>query len=144
MRGLPTLIRLAKHDLDERRRTLAELQDRQDRFRVEAALTEARLEGEKLNAREAGQVAFAFTGFMHAALAERDRLLAEAERMNPEVDAALEVVRAAYEEVKRLEMVEEAERLAERERLEKLERQALDEAGMDRHVRARREAGSGE
>jgi len=139
MRGLPTLIRLAKHELDERRRVLAELQDRQDRFRMEAALTEARMEGERLVAREAGPVAFAFTGYMHAALAERDRLLEEAERMGLEVDAALDVVRAAYEEVKRLEMVEEAARLAAREKLEKTELQALDEVGMDRHSRRRRE-----
>lgn len=139
MRGLPTLIRLARHELDERRRRLGELQGQQDKLRMDAALVEARLEAERLNAQEAGQVAFAFGSYMNVALAHRDRLLEQAEAMNPEIAAALDVVRTAFEEVKRLELVEEAERREARRKEEAAERLALDEVGLQRHLRRGRD-----
>ena len=48
------------------------------------------------------------------------------------------MVRQAFEEVKRLEMVEEAERLAERRKAEAVERAALDEISLERYQRRRR------
>lgn len=144
MRGLPTLIRLARHELDERRRALAEVQGRQDKMRMDAAILEARLEAEGAVAQEAGPMAFAYIDYMRAALAERDRLNREADGLQPEVDKALEVVRQAFEEVKRLEMVAEAERLAERQKAEAAERAALDEVSLERYQRRRRSERDGD
>lgn len=143
MRGLPTLIRLARHELDERRRRLSDLYAQQDRLRMEAATTMARVEAERQNAREAGQVAFAFGSYLSAALDQRDRLLAEADRMEPKIAHAMEQVRGAFEEVKRLETLQEALEEEERRRLEEAERRDLDEIGLQRHVRRERQQGEG-
>ncbi|MEQ8347720.1 MAG: hypothetical protein RIB84_19470 [Sneathiellaceae bacterium] len=140
MRGLSTLIRLAKHELDERRRRLGELQAHQDEFRMKAAVLEARLEAEGVVAQQAGPMGFSFIEYMRVVLKQRDELLKAANGLQPEIDAAVDVVREAFEEVKRLEMVEEAEQREARRKEEAAERNDLDEIGLQRHERRRREA----
>lgn len=139
MRGLTTLIRLAKHELDERRRRLTDLQTHQDEFRMKAAVLEARVEAEGVVAQQAGPMGFSYIEYMRVALAQRDELLKAANGLQPEVDAAVDQVREAFEEVKRLEMVEEAELREARRKAEAAERNALDEVGLQRHERRRRD-----
>lgn len=134
MRGLNGMIRLAKWQLDEKQRQLADLDAMRESLREKAATLAAEVNAEQAAA-STGDAAFAYANFARAALDRRETL----ERSIAEVETALAQVREqvseAFRELKKYEVAEA--RRFEREQLEtnRKNQAALDEIALNMHRR---------
>lgn len=135
MAGLKSLIRLRKHELDEKRRAVGQLIARLDSLKREEQRALDELEAEKKLAAEGGQALAAFPNY-NKRIQERLRLLREEQ---VKVAAAIERAQAdlqdAFKEFKTFEITEEnrAKRAAAAEK--KAEDQQMDEIGLEGHRR---------
>jgi flagellar FliJ protein len=140
---LKTLIRLHKFQLDEKRRALAEIMtviegmQKQRQAQEEELATEQRLSGESMEA------ARAFPAYAKETK-HRIELLGQAiAQVRIKEQEMADMVQEAFEELKRIETIQER-RLAEEEAEQaRAERQELDEIGAIAYDRRRREDSGG-
>lgn len=136
MRGLETLIRVKRWEIDAQRRRVAEAEGLVAQRQDEAARFEIAVVREQQQARLDAVGAYGYAaGYAHAVIAKRGELsqaLAAAEAWATEQRAALA---EAYAELKRFELVQEARDKRERLELERRETIELDELGIELHRR---------
>lgn len=135
MKGLDTLIRLARRHLDAQRRQVADLERLRDGLVAGLADLAGALERERAHAALSGNVAPDFAVYVAASLGRRDTLsrsLAEAEAA---VAAARLQLAERFEEVKRYEIAADRMRARQREAAARREQAALDEVGLVIHRR---------
>lgn len=132
MADLSVLIRLHKHELDEKRRVLSELYGNLALLEKERTELERAFELEKQALQEtAPDMQFTFAGYAEAVRQKREQIL-EAERaLEKSIEAAKDSLMETFGELKKYEMTQ-----AERERLEEEERRLkegrmLDEIGLE-------------
>lgn len=136
---LATLIRLAKLQLDEKRKVLAAIITEEDRIKaLKAALLE-RLEEEKKQTAKDFEAELSRGNFIKATFKKRDQMDAQLAQLAKLIEAAQDDVSKAFEEVKRYEIAEEARQERKAKELQKRETKALDEVGSDRFQRDKRE-----
>lgn len=135
---LATLIRLARLQLDEKRKVLAAIVAEEDRLKEQKTQLLARLEEENRSTPPDFEADLSRGNFIKASLEKRDRLDAQLRQIATLIAAAQDEVRKAFEEVKRYEIAEETHRKREAKEARRRETKALDEVGSDRFQRERR------
>lgn len=128
--SLKTIIRLQKLQLDEKRRTLAELQNLGDRLKAEIEKLKEEIAHEQATARDDFAVSFTYANFAQAAM-ERGRKLGESLlQVEVQINIATDQMAEAYQELKRFELAEEERLKRERDKQKRKEAIMLDETAL--------------
>ncbi|RJF79474.1 hypothetical protein D3877_22150 [Azospirillum cavernae] len=128
--SLKTIIRLQKLQLDEKRRTLAELQNLGDRLKAEIEKLKEEIAHEQATARDDFAVSFTYANFAQAAM-ERGRKLGESLlQVEVQISMATDQMAEAYQELKRFELAEEERLKRERDKQKRKEAIMLDETAL--------------
>lgn len=131
MKGLPTLVRLRKWELEERRRKLADLEALAGR--LDEAI--ARLDDEvKMEARVASgdmDVSHAYSPYIAVTIDRRRTLVASAADVRQQIRLAHQEVTAAYQELKKFEIANANRKKRSRDELSRKEQTALDEMAIE-------------
>ncbi len=135
MKGIATLVRLNRWQLDERRREVADLERLVAQLQGEAARLAEELKNEQATARDSDSANRAYGPYAQAIVVKQRRLAATIAEVEARAAAARESLAEAFRELKRHEMT-----LAERERrakatLERKNQVVLDEIGLNVHRR---------
>jgi flagellar FliJ protein len=135
MRTLSTLIKMHKHQLDEKRRALTDLEN----LRADLVAQREKLDGELAREQEvAKQVecgAFAYAGFHQGYIQRRDKLMASLAELETRIAAAHQEVSEAYQDVKRHEIALASRQRKQREEEDRRTQNTLDEVSLDMHRR---------
>ncbi len=137
MRGLDSLIRLARWRLDEKRRALTTLQSLRADLEGQIDELDRRRRAEALFAAESDDLRFAFAAFAEAARTRFETLGASLAEVNARIETAQDEVSAAYQEAKKLELTRDKERRQARAAADRREQSALDEIALNSHHRRR-------
>jgi flagellar export protein FliJ len=129
------LIRLARWQLDEKRRALAELENMQADFMTRCRQLDEELEREKTTAAGDPAGSYRFSDFVRATLMRRTALLDSLRRIEAEIEAMRDEVHAAFQELKKLELFEARQQTARRQERDRREQAVLDDIGLARHRR---------
>jgi hypothetical protein len=131
MADLSVLIRLHKHELDEKRRALAGLYAALSVRQKERAQLERDFQKEKEDIAKNGDVHFTFADYAEAVKEKRAALLRQERALEEQIEQARESLMGTFSELKKYEMTQQ-----EREKLEEEERRfkeglALDEIALE-------------
>lgn len=107
MKSRETLIRLRRFEVDEKRQRVADIETMIHDFRQMAADLDRQIIAEQERAGVSDVNHFAYPTFAKAAMQRRDNLLASARDLESKLDAAREELAAAFEELKKVELIEE-------------------------------------
>ena len=135
--ALSNLIRVHRWTLDERRRTLTDLEKLEDKLKADLANIDADLERERAVATQAPEMAFTYPAFASAAKQRKEKIKRSIDEVARETERAREQVQAAFQEVKKYELALEAAEKRQRDKLKRREQAALDEMGLALHARKR-------
>lgn len=133
--AIANLIRVHRLALDERRRTLTELERLADRLQGDLAGLEAELEREQQLATESPEMAFAFPAFASAAKQRKEKITRSIAEVSGEIARARARVEAAFQELKKYEMARDAEERRKSDQAKRREQAALDEMGLSLFMR---------
>ena len=135
MSALGSLVRVHTWALNEKRQTLAGLEELADKLHGDLEALEAELQREQSAATGSIEGTIAFPAFVAAALERRKRLRVSIANLDLGIEAAREEVREAYQEVKKYELARDNDERREQDKLALSERKALDELGASLHQR---------
>ena len=144
MSALGSLVRVHTWALNEKRQTLAGLEELADKLHGDLEALKAELQREQSAATDSIEGTIAFPAFIAAALERRKRLRVSIANLDLGIEAAREEVREAYQEVKKYELARDNHERRERDRLALRERNALDELGATLHRRKKMDRGDSE
>ena len=127
MKSRETLIRLKKFQVDEKRRKVAQIEAMIAEFdRIAAELDrEIKLEQDRAGIHDPAH--FAYPTYAKAAIARRENLKRSADELKAQLDDAKAVLGEAFEELKKVEMLDERDHARE-----KAEENAREQAELDR------------
>lgn len=126
MADLSVLIRLHKHELDEKRRVLAALYGEMSLMEQARQQLETEYLREKEAADAGADIHFTFARYAESVQKKREKMLQDQELLQMRIDLAKESLMETFGELKKYEMTQE-----ERERLEEEERRIREGARMD-------------
>jgi len=131
MAGLKSIIRLRKHQLDEKRRAAAQLQIMLDNLKREEMRARDELEAEKAQAASDHASLLAFPNYNKKMQERLKLIIKEQVGLNAAIDRAQVELQDAFKELKTFEITEQArlDRAAAAEK--KAEDQAMDEIGIE-------------
>jgi flagellar export protein FliJ len=135
MSALGSLVRVHTWALNEKRQTLAGLEELASKLHGDLEALAAELKQEQSAATDSIEGTIAFPAFVAAALERRKRLRVSIANLDLGIEAAREEVREAYREVKKYELARDNDERREQEKLALNERKALDELGAVLHQR---------
>jgi len=131
MADLTTLIRLHKHELDEKRRVLSDLYTGMAQLEHQRRELERAFEREKKAAGDAGNIHFTFPQYVEKTNRERKVLDDQEAALEKKIAAAKDSMMETFSELKKYEMTqEERDRIAEEERQFKESRE-MDAVGLE-------------
>lgn len=135
-KGLKTLIRLSKWNVDEKQRVLVALQGREDEILSWIAQSEVQLkEEQRVASEDPSGVGFAYAAFHSAWMGRREQLFSMLDMVRAEIVRARDALAEAFNELKTYEITQrERERRAQAE-LDRKEQAFLDEIGLNIHRR---------
>ena len=138
-KSLKTLIKISKSEVDRLQKELAQLIKNQDLYKSHIEIFKQNIAHERNMANENfenPEIALAFVNFANATNDKIDIAQAEVDKLETEIAAKRDVLRDAFSEQKKFEIVDAAN--AERRRLEinKFEDNKLDEIGTSMFVRS--------
>ena len=127
MKSRETLIRLKKFQVDEKRRKVAQIEAMIAEFdRIASELDrEIKLEQDRAGIHDPGH--FAYPTYAKAAIARRENLKRSADELKAQLDEAKAMLGEAFEELKKVEMLDERDQARE-----KAEQNAREQAELDR------------
>lgn len=135
MQPFDTLIKAAKHDLDEKRRQLAILVDREETLKEKIAEVDQQILNEAEFARQDAMAAMQYPAYVNGARLRQEHWQAEIDKFRPALEEAQDALADAFQDLKRLEITNDMkEEEARRERDAKTQAE-LDEIGMNLHRR---------
>ncbi len=137
MKGLATLIRFKKWNLDEKRRALAELERLERNLRTELSDLADELQSEQVAAQSSLESGFAYADFARSVRLRRDRIDESLASIEKQAEAARDEVAEAFEELKRYELTQAGRERDARAQAERREQQTLDEVAQDAYRRRR-------
>lgn len=135
MADLKGLIRLRRHELDEKRRELGELNAQIEALNERRRDVLNKLEKEKNLAAVDINAAQGFGQYLNGALNKCRLIDDDIKRIMVDVEKATDIVREAFMEVKKLELTQENREEEAEALLAKLEAAELDEIGLNAHRR---------
>lgn len=130
MKSLKTLIRIRKWELDEKRRALKIIQDKEAEIELKQAILEAELEAERTANIEEAAASFNFAAYANAAAKQQKNLTQKLKALEPKLAAAMEEIRTAFEELKKIEKTEENRKALEAEEQAKKEAEQMNEIAL--------------
>ena len=140
MRGLPTLIRLLRWQLDEKRRKLGDLEHLRADFHAQSERLEVELRAEQDSAALTDEGRYAYPTYAEAVIDRRRTLVRSIAEVEASIAEAREEVAAAFEKVKTHEIV--GERLEARAWAAAARREQLgfDEIGLEMYRQGRKQS----
>jgi flagellar FliJ protein len=132
MKSRDTLIRLKKFQVDEKRRKVAQIESMIADFdRMASDLErEIRVEQERAGISDPGH--FAYPTYAKAAIQRRENITRSADELKVQLDAAKDALADAFEDLKKVELLDERDQMRERAAEEAQERADLDSIGLMR------------
>jgi len=133
MKSRDTLIRLKKFQVDERRRKVAQIEGMIAEFeRMAGDLErEIRFEQDRAGIHDPGH--FAYPTYAKAAMQRRENLQRSADDLKSQLETATGALAEAFEEMKKIEQLDERDQLREREEKSSREQAGLDAIGLLRN-----------
>jgi flagellar export protein FliJ len=135
MKTFDQLIRLHRHRLTERQKALVALEAKAAELRQTAAALEAEALAEEAKAGESELGTFGWGAYLTRVRAERERFAAARAEAEQRIGQARALLRAAFEELKRIEIVRDQKLAAAAAAAKKREQSALDEVAISQHRR---------
>ena len=126
MKSRETLIRLRKFQVDEKRRRVAQIESMVADFDRMAAELDREIETEQTRAGIHDPAHFAYPTYAKAALGRRDNLKRSADELKGQLEDARMALAEAFEELKKVELLDERDQMRER-----AEDNAREQADMD-------------
>jgi flagellar FliJ protein len=114
MKSRETLIRLKRFQVDEKRRRVAQIEMMMADFERMAGDLEREIAAEEKKTGISDPNHFAYPTYARAAAQRRDNLRRSAQELNGQLDDAKATLGEAFEELKKVEMLEDRDRSAER------------------------------
>lgn len=129
MKSRETLIRLKKFQVDEKRRKVAQIEAMMAEFdRIATELErEIKVEQDRAGIHDPGH--FAYPTYAKAAMARRDNLVQSADNLKGQLEDARGQLAEAFEELKKVEILEERDQVRERAAEGRAEQAELDRIG---------------
>lgn len=140
MKALSTLIRLHTHQLDDKRRALAEAERRLDNARAQRAALDEEMVAEKATAAQGGEGAYTYGAYLQAARRRREAIDAGIAVLEKAAGEARDAVAEAFAELKKYEITKANRERRALEEANRREQELLDEMGLSMH---RRNSGEG-
>ncbi|WP_349368061.1 flagellar export protein FliJ [Salinarimonas sp.] len=135
MKSRETLIRLKRFQLDEKRRKVAQIEMMMADFERMAAELEREIAAEEQKAGISDTAHFAYPTYAKAAAQRRDNLRRSAEDLKVQLDDAQGQLAEAFEDLKKVEVLDDRERGAERSAANAREQATLDAVALSRAAR---------
>ena len=135
MRSRESLIRLKRFHLDEKRRQVTQIETMIADFRRMAEELQRQIDEEQNRVGIHDEAHFAYPTFAKAAAQRRDNLAASADELGGQLEAAQEELAEAFEDLKKVELLEERNADRDRESLAQKEQSELDGVAMQMHLR---------
>jgi flagellar protein FliJ len=133
MKSRETLIRLKKFQVDGRRRRVAQIESMISEFeRISSGLErDIKIEQDRSGIHDPGH--FAYPTYAKAAIQRRDNLKRSADDLKVQLEDAKAALGEAFEELKKVELLDERDQMRERAEEEVREQPELDAIGMLRN-----------
>jgi flagellar export protein FliJ len=120
-------MRLYRFDVDEKRRQVTDIEVMINEFKRMAADLDRQIEVEQENAGICDVNHYAYPTFAKAAIQRRDNLLASVSELESKLEKARDELSEAFEELKKVELLDERETERDIRELDKREQSQLDE-----------------
>lgn len=135
MKGLPTLIRVRKWELEEKRRRLTDLEGLADQLdgMISRLEEEVRLEQEIARGNE--EVTYSYGSYAQTTIDRRRKLEASLDDVKKQIEAAKEEVTSAYQELKKYEVAQTNRRRRAKDEVSRKEQIGLDEISVEQFRR---------
>jgi flagellar protein FliJ len=130
MKSRDTLIRLKKFQVDERRRKVAQIESMIAEFERMAADLDREIRSEQERAGIHDPAHFAYPTYAKAAMVRKDNLKRSADELKVQLDDAKATLGEAFEELKKVELLDERDQARERADENAREQSELDAIGM--------------
>ena len=136
MKSRETLIRLKKFQVDEKRRKVVQIEGMIAEFdRMAADLErEIKVEQDRTGIHDPGH--YAYPTYAKAAIQRRENLKHSADELKVQLDDAKALLQEAFEELKKVELLDERDQARERAEEQAREQADLDSIGLMRSARA--------
>ena len=132
MKSRETLIRLKKFQVDEKRRRVAQIEGMIADFQRMSADLEREILTEQERAGINDPAHFAYPTYAKAAIQRRENLMRSAEELRTQLDEAKGLLSEAFEELKKVELLDERDQARERAEENAREQADLDSIGLMR------------
>jgi flagellar export protein FliJ len=132
MKSRETLIRLKKFQVDEKRRKVAQIESMIAEFERMAGDLEREIKVEQERAGIHDPAHFAYPTYAKAAIQRRENLRRSADELKSQLDDARNTLADAFEELKKVELLDERDQMREREAEHAAEQAELDAIGIMR------------
>ena len=132
MKSRETLIRLKKFQVDEKRRKVAQIETMIAEFERMAADLEREIKVEQDRAGIHDPAHFAYPTYAKAAIARRENLKRSVEELRTQLEDAKLALAEAFEDLKKVELLDECDQLRERQAETAAEQAELDDIALMR------------
>ena len=133
MKSRETLIRLKKFQVDEKRRKVAQIEGMIAEFERMGADLEREIKSEQDRAGIHDPGHFAYPTYAKAAMQRRENLQRSADDLRAQLERATAALAEAFEEMKKVELLDERDQMRDREEANAREQAELDAIGMMRN-----------
>jgi flagellar protein FliJ len=133
MKSRETLIRLKKFQVGERRRKVAQIEGMIAEFERMAGDLDREIKSEQDRAGIHDPGHFAYPTYAKAAMQRRENLQRSADDLKVQLDTATNALAEAFEEMKKIELLDERDQMREREEENAREQAELDAIGLMRN-----------
>lgn len=135
MKSRESLIRFRRFQVDEKRRHVAQIETMMADFEQMAAELDRQIVEEQDRAGIHDVTHFAYPTFAKAAIGRRDNLRQSADNLKGQLDEARAALAEAFEELKKVELIEERSLELERQNANRRGQEELDGIGLQIHAR---------
>jgi flagellar protein FliJ len=135
MKSRDTLIRLKRFQVDEKRRRVAQIQTMVAEFERMAADLDREIAAEEQKAGISDPAHFAYPTYAKAATQRRENLRRSTQDLQAQLDDAQAELGEAFEELKKVEILDDRERTAERAQENARDQAAMNQIGLSRAAR---------
>ena len=136
MKSRETLIRLKRFQVDEKRRRVTQIETMIAEFERMAGDLDREIATEEQKANISDPAHFAYPTYAKAAATRRDNLRRSAQDLQGQLDDAKAELGEAFEELKKVEILDDRERSAERALDNARDQAAMNQIGLSRTTRA--------
>jgi flagellar protein FliJ len=130
MKSRETLIRLKKFQVDEKRRKVAQIEGMIAEFERMGGDLDREIRSEQERAGIHDPAHFAYPTYAKAAMTRRENLKRSADELRIQLEDAKGAQGEAFDELKKVELLDERDQMREREEAEAREQAALDAIGL--------------